>query len=137
MRLVAAGVVAAAGLLAACGPDEPETIPVSGLSAAEARERVEVEEVSDEVTLVAQDIAFDTERLAAPAGVPLEVTFDNRDENVPHNLRFTSPSGETVATEIETGPVQQVLTLSPDEAGTYAFICDVHPREMQGSLEVG
>jgi plastocyanin len=88
-----------------------------------------------QLTLVAENIAFDTETLTAPVGEEVTIEYDNRDD-VPHNLHILTEDGEEPATEIETGPVTQTLTFTIDEAGSYTYVCDVHPQQMTGTLQV-
>ncbi len=60
-----------------------------------------------ELTLVADDIAFDTASLSAPAGT-ITVTFQNEEDGVTHNLQVTG-DGVDASTEIAEGPVEQTL----------------------------
>jgi plastocyanin len=89
--------------------------------------------------LTANNIAFHPTCLAAPAGRPWTLTFDNQ-EPVLHNLavfRGSDAEGASVFRGLVfRGPrvvEQQVPAL---KAGDYFFHCDVHPRAMQGRLVV-
>jgi plastocyanin len=63
------------------------------------------------------------------------VAFDNRD-TLPHNLQIADAGGKTVFTgEIVTGPAVKVYSVPALAAGTYPFICQVHPA-MTGTLTV-
>ena len=90
--------------------------------------------------MAGQELRFDTDTLAAPAGAALAIVFDNRDRGVPHNLavyRSGPPAKELVAaTELETGPTMQRLTVPALDAGRYFYQCDAHPTTMTGTLMV-
>ena len=88
------------------------------------------------LTLVAEDVAFDTKVLTAPAGEEVTVEYDIRDE-VPHNLHIITDSGEDPKTEVQTGPTMQTLTFTIDKPGSYTYVCDVHPDQMKGTLKLG
>ena len=83
-----------------------------------------------EVTVTAENMAFDVECLQVEAGT-LEVTLVNADEGVPHNFHL---KGEG-ATDLTKGPDEQVLVLELTEPGTYPFTCDPHPN-MKGAIVV-
>jgi plastocyanin len=84
------------------------------------------------VTLVADDLRWDTDCLRAGAG-PLTIEVDNRDDGQNHNVHLPDAPGSP-ATDLEQGPSRQELEvdLSP---GAYEFICDIHPN-MVGTLTV-
>jgi plastocyanin len=83
--------------------------------------------------LVAKGIAFDKTTLTAPAG-SVSFRFDNQDQGVPHNLHV-SGNGVDEKTDIQGGPTTQALTLEVT-AGSYTYVCDVHPQQMKGQLTV-
>lgn len=97
--------------------------------ASEAREPAPQAEAA--IELSAQNIAFSNTELSASAG-EVTITFDNRDDGVPHNLHLTG-TGVDEATDIETGPATQQLRVRL-EPGTYTFVCDVHPQQMRGEV---
>lgn len=82
--------------------------------------------------LVAQSNTFDSTSLAVPAGSPFAIAFENRDA-VPHNVSIRGGSSPIV-TEIFGGPGQRTYIYPSLTAGSYTFICDVHPAEMTGTL---
>ena len=82
--------------------------------------------------LVAQSNRFDRSSLAVTAGSPFAIIFENRD-SAPHNVTVRGgPSPLT--TEIFGGPDQRTYVYPPLPAGSFTFICDVHPAEMTGTL---
>jgi plastocyanin len=91
------------------------------------------------VTVVAQNIAFDTAQIDLPADAPTTITFDNRDAGVPHNIAIYNDSSlaENLFTgDIVTGPATAEYQVPALPAGEYYFHCDVHPN-MSGSVVVG
>ncbi|HXF36555.1 MAG TPA: cupredoxin domain-containing protein [Actinomycetota bacterium] len=83
---------------------------------------------------------FAQTELAAPAGEPFTIRFDNREAGVPHNVAVYEQedfSGQALAaTTPEVGPATQSLDVPALDPGTYYFRCDVHPATMTGTLEV-
>jgi hypothetical protein len=81
---------------------------------------------------------FDVTELSAPADQPFTICFDNQDPSVPHNVNVLDVQGGTslAKTEIVPGPVQQLMDVPAQAAGTYFFQCDVHPTTMTGTLTV-
>jgi plastocyanin len=92
-----------------------------------------------ELTVVAQNIAFDTQTIELPPEAVVTITFDNRDAGTPHNISIYSDEslGETLFQgEIVTGPATIPYEVGPFPAGEYYFHCDVHPN-MSGAVRVG
>jgi plastocyanin len=87
------------------------------------------------VDVIAKGIAFDPTCLVAAPG-SFTINFDNQDAGIQHNFDVLDKEGgkSLGATEIAQGPTQQTLDLEL-EAGTYPFVCDVHPT-MTGELVV-
>jgi len=87
--------------------------------------------------IAAENVAFDTAALSAPADTPFKIDFDNRDA-IPHNVAIHegSPTGPEVSKgEVFTGPGKKTYDVPPLKAGAYGFICSVHPT-MAGTLTV-
>lgn len=91
-------------------------------------------------TIAADNLAFNTSTITAPAGTNVTITFENRDDGIPHNIAvYTNASAveEIFVGETITGPAQATYTFTaPDEPGTYFFRCDVHPQQMTGDFIV-
>jgi plastocyanin len=86
--------------------------------------------------IAAQNIEFDTNHLDAPAGQPFTLEFDNNDPGIPHNVEIKDASGASrFKGQIVTGPMKVSYQIPALEAGTYMFVCDVHPN-MTGTLTV-
>ena len=111
-----------ASVVAGCGDDDASSAPAAEVGA------------DGSVTIVAEDLSFDPERVSAPIGT-VEITLDNRDDGVAHNIVVTG-NGVDAGTELERGPVSQELAVEFPEAGSYSFVCEIHPP-MKGTFEVG
>ncbi len=122
--LVTAALVLA--VLAGCGGDDGEP------SAQDCREVAPSDDGVTRATVVGRNIQFDVSCLRVRPG-PLELTFDNRDGGVAHNLRVTG-QGVDAATELESGTATQVLELDL-APGRYRYVCDPHGN-MEGTLVV-
>jgi plastocyanin len=86
--------------------------------------------------IAAQNIEFDTNQLEAPAGQAFTLEFSNNDPGIPHNVEIKDATGASVFKgEIVTGPAKASYQVPALAAGTYMFICDVHPN-MTGTLTV-
>jgi plastocyanin len=90
------------------------------------------------INITAQGIKYNESAITAPADTPFQIQFDNQDAGVPHNVAIRT--GGTQGPEIFKGTVfSGVATHAYDipalDAGSYAFVCDVHPT-MTGTLTV-
>ena len=83
-------------------------------------------------TIVAKDITFTTPAIAVTAGTAFTIAFDNQ-EGAPHNVAISDANGASVFKgEIVSG--KKVDYAVPAlAAGTYTFICEVHPN-MKGTI---
>ncbi len=90
------------------------------------------------LAISALNVAFDTATLEAPADTPFKIDFDNQDPTIPHNVAIHdgSPTGPEVwKGKIFPGPAKETYDVPPLKAGTYGFVCSVHPN-MTGTLTV-
>ena len=90
------------------------------------------------VTVVAQNVTFDTDRIELAAGAESTITFDNQDAGVQHNVSIYAD--DTAAEnlfrgDLITGPDQIAYVVPALDAGEYYFRCDVHPT-MSGTVSV-
>ncbi len=91
-----------------------------------------------DITITAQNIAYLETEVTAPADTPFTIAFVNLDAGVPHNVAIHegSPTGPEIwQGEIFNGVETRVYEVPPLPAGTYGFICTVHPN-MTGTLIV-
>ena len=84
-----------------------------------------------DVVITADNIAWDTDSIEAPANQDFTIVVDNKDEGVQHNLDIKDTEFKT---ELETGVSAQVLRINLP-AGDYQYVCDLHPN-MTGTLTV-
>ena len=110
-------------MVGACGVEEP----VGNASGSPAAT----------VELTAENLAFDRSSLRFPAGVIVALTLDNRDPGILHNVAiYPSSGGDPVFRgETFTGIQTETYLLGPLPAGSFRFVCDVHPT-MSGTLTV-
>jgi plastocyanin len=85
-------------------------------------------------TLVASNLAFDQTQLTVPADATFAITLDNRDAS-PHNVNV-SGTGVSRETEPFGGPATKTYVYAGLPAGSYTFVCSVHP-DMKGTLVSG
>jgi cytochrome c oxidase subunit 2 len=89
--------------------------------------------------VVARDTAFDKKELQVPAGAPFVIDF--RNDDVPaavHDIDIRAADG-AVLQDQETIPGGEArpYNYTPLDAGTYTFICSIHPvPAMTGTLTV-
>ena len=145
---LAVPLLALALIATACGGGEPRQGAGEGLTSADPTEPAPDDATEPEpddslpagdgsgaVTIVAEDITFDTTEVSATLGESLDITFDNRDEGLAHSLHVRDTATGDQKTEIAEGPVTQALSVSFDEAGEHQYFCDVHPF-MTGTITV-
>jgi hypothetical protein len=95
---------------------------------------------AEPVTIVAQDVEFSPERIQLPAGQGFHLTFENRDDGIPHGLSLQTrtsgvPPTDLWTSEIEVGPNVREFDLPALTAGPYLLMCPVHPN-MQVEVDV-
>ena len=89
------------------------------------------------LTIAAQSTKFDKDCLAAPAGRPFTVNFDNKDQTV-HNLMILESHSASEAL-FDAGTIPngiRTLNVPALKAGTFAFHCKIHPSAMSGTFVV-
>jgi cytochrome c oxidase subunit 2 len=89
--------------------------------------------------LTAQNIQFDKSSLEVPANQPFVIDFKNQDPaGVMHNVQIRQSDGTTVIDDQPTvdGGKEAQYQYQALPAGTYEFICSVHPSIMHGTLTV-
>ena len=92
------------------------------------------------LTLAAKDIAYDTLALEVPADTPFAIQFTNDDvPGVFHDVDIRGADKTTVVQDQATidGGTSTTYSYDPLPAGTYTFICSIHPiPQMTGTLTV-
>ena len=88
------------------------------------------------VTIVAQAITFTTPAVSAPAGTAFTLELDNQDPATPHDVQLKDGAGAQVfKTDIFPGVEKRSFPVPALTAGSYPFVCTVHPT-MTGTLTV-
>jgi plastocyanin len=122
-------VEASASASAAPSASAPASAPASQPAATGGGEALELE---------AEGIAFKETALTAPADQPFQIDFKNNDAGTPHNVAIHEGSAtgpEKFKGEIFPGVAERTYDVPALPAGTYAFVCTVHPN-MTGTLTV-
>ncbi|MEA2507826.1 MAG: hypothetical protein QOH48_2444 [Actinomycetota bacterium] len=87
------------------------------------------------VSLAAAELAFSTDHLSAPAGQKFTLAFDNRASGVSHNVAILTSAGKVLFSgNLVSGPQRVTYQVPALKAGTYRFVCQVHPQQMTGTL---
>ena len=90
------------------------------------------------ITVVAQNVQFDTKQIDLPADTATTITFENKDPGTPHNIGIYSDGAytdEVFTGELITGPSTATYDVPGLAAGSYFFKCDVHAT-MTGTVTV-
>ncbi len=109
----------------------PSAAPSAGASAAPSEAPA-----ATVIRISAQNIAFDLSQIEVPADQPFQIEFANNDPGIPHNVAIHegSPTGIPVFVgEIVTCVTTITYDVPALPAGTYGFVCTVHPN-MTGTL---
>jgi plastocyanin len=87
----------------------------------------------------AASAGFDPTTLEAKADTAFTLVFDDQDPTVQHNIVIEDANKTAVAmgdTAPFLGPKKVSYPVPALKAGTYTFLCQVHPSTMKGTLEV-
>ena len=136
--LVAGGVFPPRGGTAGGANGAPSAAPGSAAPSASGEPAPSEAPGSVTLELTASGVAYDTDSLDAPADTPFIIAFTNNDAGIPHNVAIHkgSPTGELVwQGEIFNGVDSRTYQVPALPAGTYGFVCTVHPN-MTGTLTV-
>jgi plastocyanin len=123
--LAVSGVLLVAGGLVAAAAGQREVHRPPGISAGP-------------VSIEAVNSQFDLAEFEIQADLPAEITFHNKDENVPHNVAIygdDKDTSEVFVGDILPGPTTIDYRFEAPHAGEYFFRCDVHPN-MAGKVKV-
>lgn len=84
----------------------------------------------------AENIAFDVTSLTAPADAAFQIKFENDDPSVQHDVAIKDSSGALKwQGDLITGKAETTYNVPALPAGSYMFICIVHPS-MTGTLDL-
>ncbi|MGH9157381.1 MAG: cupredoxin domain-containing protein [Acidimicrobiales bacterium] len=139
-------------LLAACGSSDDPVVdtPAAGGNTPAAGGNTATTEVGGTqgqpscapagpaLTVTAEDIAWNTDCLAASADQSFTITMENKD-SLPHNVAILAGHSSTEILfrgDITQGPKSVTYEVPALKAGTYVFHCEVHPAEMRGTFVV-
>jgi plastocyanin len=127
-------------LSAACGGGDDASLPTTGhaSTATTASGQPTCAPGTSELHVIAVDVDYDTDCLAARAGTPFTIAFENRDEGVKHSIVIRRGTEQNLFEgEIITGPATVTYRVDAIAAGEYRFFCVVHPFRMAGAFLVG
>lgn len=121
---LAFGLVALAAVLAACsGASAAPSSQAPGASGAPA---------GATVSITAKDLKFAPTQVSVKAGAAFSIEFDNQ-EAAPHNVAISDASGASVFKDEIVSSKKVTYAVPALAAGTYTFICEVHP-DMKGTI---
>ena len=89
--------------------------------------------------VVAKDVAYDIHDLTVDAGKPFAIEFKNQDPaGLMHDVDIRAADKTTVVQDQQTtdGGKESQYQYQGLAAGTYTFICSVHPSIMHGTFTV-
>lgn len=114
----------------------PSSIPSGAPSAAPSAGASEAP-AADVVQLAASGVQWEQTELSAPADTPFTIHFNNKDAGMPHDIVIKDASGaEKFKSDVLTGAAEADYQVPALAAGTYQFVCSIHPN-MVGNLTVG
>ena len=92
------------------------------------------------VAIVAEGVKYTAASVEAPADAPFSMSFENRDAGIPHNVAIHVGGPGCVGAELWKGAIfagvaTQTYDVPALAAGSYVFVCTVHPN-MVGTLTV-
>jgi plastocyanin len=96
---------------------------------------------SDGITLVsAMAVKFEQASIELAADMPTQLRFHNKDAGIPHNVAIHEGTVDAVGAELFQGEIfngddERLYDIPPLTAGSYVFVCTVHPN-MVGALTV-
>ncbi len=90
-----------------------------------------------DVSIEAKNVAFVETTFTAPAAKPFTIAFTNSDAGTPHDIEIEDASGKNVFKgDIFPGVATKVYQVPALTAGSYKFLCIVHPTTMTGTATI-
>jgi plastocyanin len=118
-------------------PASPSASPSASASASASPSASASGDTGEAIEIEAQNIAFTTTAVTAPADQPFQILFKNNDPDIPHNVEIKDQAGASkFQGEIFNGVAERTYDVPALPAGPYTFICTVHPT-MTGTLTAG
>ena len=118
-------------VLAACSSQ-----PATSASSQPANSAPASEPPTGNIQISAKYLNFEQDSVEIPAATSFKIDFDNKDSATVHDIdiHLSNPGGEVVfdGTKVS-GPASATYDVPALAAGTYAFVCSVHP-EMHGTM---
>ena len=110
-------------------------LSITGLQTGASNAYADSPDANGNITIEASSNVFNPSTITVLAGQTLNVTFQNDDAGIQHNLVFDNPD---VAFDLCSDVCSQTITFNaPTTPGTYRFVCQVHAYlRMGGTLVV-
>ena len=86
--------------------------------------------------ITAQHTKFDKDCLAAPANQDFTIELNNKDAGTSHDIWIQQGIKTVLAGDAVTGPATTTYKVKALSAGTYVFVCSIHPMVMKGTFVV-
>lgn len=116
--------------------------PAAGEGAPAPGESVAPTEAPSDGIIVVSVVAvkFEQASIELAADVPTQIRFHNVDAGIPHNIAIHEGTTDAVGVELYQGEIfngddERLYDIPPLAAGSYVFVCTVHPN-MVGALTV-
>jgi plastocyanin len=127
------------GLTLLSGVALAAVIAAGSVGAASGYRTFEKHETGPVLSETAQNTSYRAGSFTVPAGQTVDITFDNLDTGVYHNIAVytQNPGGSPIWTGQPIRGVNKITyTAQFNQPGQFAFRCDFHPTAMTGTFTV-